>query len=88
MLMMTMDSNKQVIVFAVSMLSFKRIYVKIAKITFETPKPISFEVHKRPVSSTIYLIAYQKQRPIGIAKIRLGNTGLSFHQSQTNWELN
>ena len=53
-----------------------------------TPKPINFEVHRYPVSSTIYLTAYQKHMPIGIANIRFDKIGRSFHQSHTNCELN
>tara|TARA_Y100000590_G_scaffold444245_1_gene574769 strand:+ start:504 stop:764 length:261 start_codon:yes stop_codon:yes gene_type:complete len=86
--MMRTDKKRQTKVFGTNMLSFKRKYVSTAKITLETPKPISFEVHKRPVSSTIYLMAYQKHKPIGMAKMKFDNIGLSFHQSQTNCELN
>jgi len=84
MLIMATDNSKQIIVLAVNMLSFKRAYVSIAKITFDTPNPTSFDVQSCPVSSTIYLIAYQKQIPIGIAKIALAKIDLSFHHSQTN----
>ena len=62
--------------------------VKIAKIILLMPKPINFEVHNCPVSSTVYFIAYQKHMPIGIANMKFDNTARSFHQSHTNCELN
>ena len=80
--------NKQDIVLAVNMLSFKKTYVIIAKTKLDTPKPMSFDVHSSPVSATIFLIAYQKHIPIGVAKNTFVNTGLSSNASQTNCELN
>ena len=66
------------------MLSLRKAYVIIAKTTFETPKPISFEDHSVPVESTTFLIAYQKHKPMGIAKSTLEVIGLFFHQLHTN----
>tara|TARA_R100001079_G_scaffold98994_1_gene63027 strand:+ start:358 stop:612 length:255 start_codon:yes stop_codon:yes gene_type:complete len=76
--------NKQVRVLAVNMDSFKKTYVNIAKIKFDTPKPISFDAQSSPVDSTIFFTAYQKHIPIGTANIKFATIGLSFHQSQTN----
>ena len=81
-------SNKQDIVLAVNMLSFKKTYVIIAKTKLETPKPISLDAHNSPVVATIFFTAYQKHKPIGIANIRLATIGLFFHHSQVNCELN
>ena len=80
--------NIQIMVFVVKILSLRKTQVKTAKTILPTPKPISFEVQSCPEFSTTFLIAYQKQKPIGIAKIKFDIRGLSFHQSHTNCELN
>jgi len=80
--------NKHAIVLAVKMLSFIKTYVITAKTIFETPNPKSFDAHSSPVEATIFLMASQKHIPIGTANKKLDNIILSFHQPQTNCELN
>ena len=77
-------SSRQLIVLGTKILSPIKIYVNMAKITLDTPKPISFEAHNSPVDATILLIAYQKHIPIGIAKIKLDKNGLLAHHSHIN----
>ena len=76
------------IVLNVNMLSFIIAYVRIGKIKLLAPKPTSFDVHNSPLSSTIYLAAYQKHIPIGTANISCAVSGRSFHQGHANCELN
>jgi hypothetical protein len=66
------------------MLSLRKMYVIIANTKFDTPKPNSFDAHNSSVAKTTFLIACQKQKPIGTANKRVDKTDLSFHQSQAN----
>jgi len=66
------------------MLSLRKIYVIIANTKFDTPKPNSFDAHNSSVAKTIFLMACQKQKPMGIANKIFDKTGLSSHHSQTN----
>jgi len=75
---------KDVMVFGVKTLSFKRTHVNIAKTILPTPKPISLDVQREPETPTIFLIAYQNIRPTGIAKMAADVNGLFAHHPHTN----
>ena len=59
--------TRQLIVFTVKIVSLIKRDVIIAKMIVPTPKPISFPAQSSPVSCMIFLIAYQKHKPVGIA---------------------
>ena len=54
---MTRDKTKHDKVLGFNMPSFIIVQVKKAKTVFDTPKPISFELHNSPVSLTISFVA-------------------------------
>jgi len=82
--MIAQERNKQVIVLGSKILSFKKKYVSMPKMIFDTPKPINLADHKLLASITIERIACQKHKPSGMAKIMLDNTGLFAHHFHTN----
>ncbi len=67
-----------------NMLSFKKIYVKIPNITFDTPNPTNFADQSWPVSMTIFLMACQKHKPRGTENTMLEKSALSAHHDHTN----
>ena len=63
------------------------VQVKKANTTFETPKPISLELHNNPVSDTISFVALMYKYMTGNEKSAALNISLPFHQSYINCKL-